>query len=175
MSFRQWRVAAVVVMLSTIILVRGGGGFCTFQKQIFFFRNFDQIFFIHQWPLSLTMKGGIKISPHIQGDGGGCQIQQNFFQDSKRRCKGYFVVDQLILRGGGADKKKCRGRLFISSMGQEQDRFQNSLYEKLRVALLTSDQKVADSIPAVRRTMCECSIDSACKTPLAAQWRGYQV
>ena len=75
------------------------------------------------------------------------------------------MVDHLILRGG-ADKK-CRGRLFISSMGQGQERFQISLYEKRRVALLTSAQKVADS--------CECSIDSACKTPLAAQWRGYQV
>ena len=99
-----------------------------------------------------------------------------FSKESKRRCKGYFVVDHLILRGegGGADKK-YRGRLFISSMGQGQERFQISLYEKHRVALLTSDQKVADSILAVRRTMCECSIDSACKTPLAAQLRGYQV
>ena len=60
-------------------------------------------------------------------------------------------------------------------MGQGQERFQISLYEKHRVALLTSDQKVADSILAVRRTMCECSIDPACKTPLAAQWRGYKV
>ena len=58
-------------------------------------------------------------------------------------------------RGGGGVIKKCRGRLFISSMGQGQERFQISLYEKHRVALLTSDQKVADSIPAVRRTMCE--------------------
>ena len=74
--------------------------------------------------------------------------------------------------------KKCRGRLFISSMDQGQERFQISLYEKTPCStfdFLTSDQKVADSILAVRRTMCECSIDSACKTPLAAQWRGYQV
>ena len=99
MSFRQWRVA-VVVMLSTTILLKGGGGL-HILKADFFCRNFGQIFFIHQWPLSLTMKGGIKISPHIQGDGGGCQIQLNFFQDSKRRCKGYFVVDHLILTGGG--------------------------------------------------------------------------
>ena len=84
------------------------------------------------------------------------------------------MVDHLILRGEGVIKK-CRGRLFISSMGQGQERFQISLYEKHRVTLLTSDQKVADSILAVRRTMCECSIDSAYKTPLAAQWRGYKV
>ena len=120
-------------------LIEGGGGVCTFQKQIFLCRNFSQIFFIHQWPLSLTVKGGIKNIPSYTGGGWGCPIQQNFFQESKRRCKGYFVVDHLILRGG-ADKK-CRGRLFISSMGQGQERFQISLYEKHRVALLTSDQK----------------------------------
>ena len=102
------------------------------------------------------------------------KFSKNFFQESKRRCKGYFVVDHLILRAGGADIK-CRGTLFISSMGQGQERFQISLYEKHRVALLTPDQKVADSILAVRRTMCECSIDLACKTPLAAQLREYQV
>ena len=79
----------------------GGGGGLHISKADFFCRNFGQIFFIHQWPLSLTVKDGIKISPHIQGDGGGCQIQQNFFQESKRRCKGYFVVDHLILRGWG--------------------------------------------------------------------------
>ena len=38
------------------------------------------------------------------GDGGVYQIQQNFFQESKHRCKGYFVVDYLILRGGGLIK-----------------------------------------------------------------------
>ena len=112
----------------------GGGGSAHFKSRFLFCRNFGQIFFIHQWPLSLTVKGGIKISPHIQGDGGWCQIQQNLFQESKRRCKGYFVVDHLILRGGAADKK-CRGRLFISIMGQGQERFQISLYEKHRVAL----------------------------------------
>ena len=34
-------------------------------------------------------------------------------------------------------------------MGQGQERFQISLYEKHRVALLTSDQNVADSILAI--------------------------
>ena len=122
------------------------------------------------------MKGGIKISPHIQGDGGGCQIQQNFFQESKRRCKGYCVVDHLILRGGGgADKKNVGADFKFPAWVRGKNVLQISLYEKHRVALLTSDEKVADSIPAVRRTKCECSIDSECKTPLAAQWRGYQV
>ena len=102
----------------------GRGGSANFISR-FFFRNFGQIFFIHQWPLSLTVKGGIKISPHTQGDGGGCQIQQNFFQESKRRCKGYCVVE-----GGGADKRKCQGRLFISSMGQGQERFADFFIRK---------------------------------------------
>ena len=43
-----------------------GGGCLHISKAHFFCRNFGQIFFIHQWPLSLTVKGGIKISPHIQ-------------------------------------------------------------------------------------------------------------
>ena len=56
------------------------------------------------------------------------------------------MVDHSISMGGGADKNCC-GRLFISSMGQGQESFQISLHEKHRVALLTPDQKVANSIP----------------------------
>ena len=43
-----------------------GGGAAHFNIRFFFCQNFGQIFFIHRWPLSLTVKGGIKISPHIQ-------------------------------------------------------------------------------------------------------------
>ena len=56
----------------------------------FFCRNFSQIFFIHLWPLSFNREGWYKKYPLIyRGNGGGCQIQQNFFQESKRRCEGY--------------------------------------------------------------------------------------
>ena len=46
MSFRQWRVA-VVVMLSTTILLKGEGGLHITIAD-FFCRNVGQIFFIHQ-------------------------------------------------------------------------------------------------------------------------------
>ena len=70
----------------------GGGGSAHFNSRFFFCRNFRQIFFFHQWPLSLTVKDGIEnIASYIGGGGGGggCQIQQNFYQELKRRRKGY--------------------------------------------------------------------------------------
>ena len=85
MSFRQWRVA-VVVMLSTTILLRGGVGVCTLQ--IFFCRNFGQIFFIHQWPLSLTVKGGIKYPLIYRGMVEDAKFSKTSFKNQSADVKG---------------------------------------------------------------------------------------
>ena len=101
MSFRQWRVA-VVVMLSTTILLRGGGVSAHFKSRFFFLPKLRQNIFHSSVTIVINREGWDKnISSYTGGMVDDAKIQQNFFQESKRRCKGYFVVDHLILRGGG--------------------------------------------------------------------------
>ena len=94
MPFSQWRIAVVVMLhcisKETTILLRGGvdphisiAGFFAGTSAKYFSFTGDHF--------HLTVKDVMKNIPSYtgEGDGGGCPIQQNFFQQPKRRCKGY--------------------------------------------------------------------------------------
>ena len=69
MSFRQWRVA-VVVMLSTTILFRGGG-VLHISIADFFSPKLRPNIFHSSVTIVINREGwDLKISPHIQGGGG---------------------------------------------------------------------------------------------------------
>ena len=160
------RSCCYVISKETTILLRGGGS-ARFNRRVFC-RNFGQIFVIHRWPFSFNREGCDKKYPLIyrgRGYGGGCPISKTSFNNQIADVKGTKWSTIKSWKGGGLIKN-CRDRLFISSMGQGQEGFQT--FDSW------SESRKFDSWPAaVQRTMCECRIHLACKTPLAAQWRGY--
>ena len=88
MPFSQWRVAVVVMLhcisKETTILSRGGGVDPHISIAGFFVGTSAKYFSFTGDHFHLTVKDVIKNIPSYtgEGDGGGCPIQQNFFQQS---------------------------------------------------------------------------------------------
>ena len=129
MAFSQWRVAVVVMLsLRKQPFYWGGGWSAHFNSRVFC-RNFGQIFFIHRWPFSFNHEGcDKKIPPHIQGKGmvEDALFSKTSFNNQSADVKGTKWSTIKSWRGGGGLIKICRGRLFISSMDQGEERFQIS-------------------------------------------------
>ena len=136
--------------MEATILTKGGGIFPPIFNS-FFCRTFGQIVFIHRWQFSLNHDGWDKKNPHIQGKGMvGLPNLATFHSTTKA------MMSKVLLRGrplnpeGEWTDRICRDKNIYFQHGTGQRLFPYTHKNKThRVARLTHDTKVADSVPPV--------------------------